>query len=165
MRRTLLREQGFTLTELMIVVAVIGILSTIAIPNFLGMQKKARARAVIEACSSSKSELQNWMITVASRESGTADFEGDGDLDVADDLARPANLAAIPGAWDALHSVGAPRESESPYFSGLDLFNTASVPGDGQISITCNVQTCNIRGYSNHPADGAIYTAMVGAVE
>ena len=44
-----LLEKGFTLVELMIVIVIVGILSGVALPNFLGTRNKAASSAIIAA--------------------------------------------------------------------------------------------------------------------
>ena len=47
MRLNTARKSGFTLVEIMIVVAIIGLLAAIAIPNFIQARKRAQANACI----------------------------------------------------------------------------------------------------------------------
>ena len=61
-----MRTKGFTLVEIMIVVAIIGLLAAIAIPNFVRARQKAQAEACIANLRQIEGATQVWAVdTVA----------------------------------------------------------------------------------------------------
>ena len=56
------RKAGFTLVEIMIVVAIIGLLAAIAIPNFVKARSKAQQNACIANLKQIDGAVQQWAL-------------------------------------------------------------------------------------------------------
>lgn len=55
-----MRQKGFTLIELMIVVVVVAILAAIAIPNYLEQSRKGRRADAVQAIGRLQLDLERW---------------------------------------------------------------------------------------------------------
>ena len=126
-----LLEKGFTLVELMIVIVIVGVLSSVALPNFLNQTQKAKATECTTRMASLLKQVQN-------------DYQVDQDI-------NQAMLAIVGGTLTAgaltvvptTASTGITPDAISRDSNGGQFLYTVATPtaGDTQLQIKCQAWT------------------------
>ncbi|MDB4336916.1 type II secretion system GspH family protein [bacterium] len=123
-------SEGFTLVELMIVIVIVGILSAVALPNFLNQTGKAKATEAVTKVSALLKE-------------GYSEYQYDGDADNAEDaLQASITKADSAGSFtytssvaDNVLSVKAEGNDDDSTLTGKFIFGCINLDdGDPNVS-------------------------------
>ena len=120
-RGTLADESGFTLIELLVVLIIIGVLLAIAIPSYLGFQKKAQQTAAMSDVRSAIPDAEAYYSDKGNYTAMTADIlhnTYDSGLQVSADGVATGIVSAVVGADDQSYCISAVDSGHWAYVQG-----------------------------------------------
>ncbi|MEW5742227.1 MAG: prepilin-type N-terminal cleavage/methylation domain-containing protein [Myxococcota bacterium] len=151
-------KKGFTLVELMIVVAIIGILAAIAIPNFIKFQARGKQS---EAKTNLKGLFQAEKSYFAERDTFAADMQSIGFIPERGNRYAYA-LAATPTSWQQRRVATLDSANTNPDAIEVDSFKIVGAVSQ-PASDTTNA-TFTVEGGSTIPAGfPGVYTGSSGS--
>ena len=118
------RKSGFTLVEIMIVVAIIGLLAAIAIPNFVRARETAQLNSIINNLRILEGGKDQWALE---------NKKGTGDVPVATDISPYLKGNVMPnlivGETYNILAVGTPANATTPVRLGpINAGGTVTLP-------------------------------------
>ncbi|MGB6690409.1 MAG: type II secretion system protein [Terracidiphilus sp.] len=129
MRRTCRQDAGFTLLELMIVMAIIGVLATLAVPSFIGALRAAKEAVLKEDLQTMRTAIDSYTEDKQKGPQALQDLIDDGYLKaIPVDPMTHSSDTWVTDTSDTLHSVDETDPGIDDVHSGSEEQGTDGQP-------------------------------------